>query len=275
MSDYTIVKLGDVENVAPRFQMPEGMDVRFPKRHLGCSVGGVGIEKLPAGVRQPFGHKHSEQEEIYVIAEGSGRIKLDDEIHELEQWDILRIGPGVMRNLEAGSDGITLIAFGAPSGEQNDGEIVPGWWVQPNVQVSAGESVSSPFPCPRSAGAPSHPGSATVTWSSGRCPVLVTRIVNRTVAPTCANRGAVFAISIDGGQVTVSVTDASSSPWAPAGSFAASTEAVFVTSPHRTASPIRAVNEVDTLSPDARDERRHVTDQCSGPGGATEPAMVQ
>ncbi len=42
MSDYTIVNLGDVENVAPKFQMPEGMDVRFPKRHLGCSVGGVG-----------------------------------------------------------------------------------------------------------------------------------------------------------------------------------------------------------------------------------------
>ena len=49
MSDYTIVNLGDVENVAPKFQMPEGMDVRFPKPHLGCSVGGVGIEKLPAG----------------------------------------------------------------------------------------------------------------------------------------------------------------------------------------------------------------------------------
>jgi hypothetical protein len=33
-----------------------------------------------------------------------------------------------MRNLEAGSDGITLIAFGAPIAEANDGEIVPGWW---------------------------------------------------------------------------------------------------------------------------------------------------
>jgi len=128
MSDYTIVNLGDVENVAPKFQMPEGMDVRFPKRHLDCTVGGVGVEKLPSGVRTPFGHTHSKQEEIYVIAEGSGRIKLDDEVHDLRQWDILRIGPGVMRNLEAGSDGITLIACGAPVGEENDGEIVPGWW---------------------------------------------------------------------------------------------------------------------------------------------------
>jgi mannose-6-phosphate isomerase-like protein (cupin superfamily) len=128
MSDYTIVNLGDVENVAPKFQMPEGMDVRFPRRALGCTAGGGGVEKLPAGLRTPFGHKHSQQEEIYVIAEGSGRIKLDDEVHDLRQWDVLRIGPGVMRNLEAGSDGITLIAFGAPIGEENDGEIVPGWW---------------------------------------------------------------------------------------------------------------------------------------------------
>jgi quercetin dioxygenase-like cupin family protein len=63
-----------------------------------------------------------------VIAEGSGRIKLDDEVKELQRWDILRIGPGVMRNLEAGSDGLTLIAFGAPIVEENDGEITPGWW---------------------------------------------------------------------------------------------------------------------------------------------------
>jgi gentisate 1,2-dioxygenase len=130
MSDYAIVNLGDVENVAPKFQMPEGMDVRFPKRDLGCTIGGIGIEKLSPGVRTPFGHKHTQQEEIYVIAEGSGRIKLDSEVRDLQQWDILRIGPGVMRNIEAGPDGITLIAFGAPIGEQNDGELVPGWWAE-------------------------------------------------------------------------------------------------------------------------------------------------
>jgi uncharacterized cupin superfamily protein len=128
MSDYTIVNLGDVENVAPKFQMPEGMDVRFPKRMLGCTIGGVGIEKLPAGVRQPFGHTHTQQEEIYVIAEGSGRIKLDDDIEELRSWDILRVGPGVMRSFEAGPEGITVIAFGAPLSEEDAGDLVPGWW---------------------------------------------------------------------------------------------------------------------------------------------------
>jgi gentisate 1,2-dioxygenase len=128
MSDYTIVNLGDVENVAPRFQMPEGMDVRFPKRELGCTTGGVGVEKLAAGVRIPFGHTHTRQEEIYVVAEGSGRVKIDDEVRDLHRWDILRVGPGVMRNFEGGDDGMTVIAFGAPIAEENDGETVPGWW---------------------------------------------------------------------------------------------------------------------------------------------------
>ena len=128
MSDYTLVNLADVENVAPRFQMPDGMDVRFPKRMLGCTIGGIGIEKLGPGVRTPFGHTHTNQEEIYVIAEGSGLIKLDDEVRDLRQWDILRIGPGVMRNVEGGPEGITLIAFGAPLGEENDRNLVPGWW---------------------------------------------------------------------------------------------------------------------------------------------------
>ena len=128
MSDYTILNLGDTENVAPKFGMPEGMDVRFPRRQLGCTMGGVGVEKLGPDTRTPFGHVHAEQEEIYVIAQGSGRIKLDDEIRDLRQWDIVRVGPGTMRNFESGSDGMTVIAFGAPLAEKNDAEIVPNWW---------------------------------------------------------------------------------------------------------------------------------------------------
>jgi uncharacterized cupin superfamily protein len=128
MSDYTILNLGDVENVAPKFAMPDGMDVRFPRHALGCTSAGIGVERLAPGVRIPFGHKHSKQEEVYVVAEGSGRVKLDDEVRDLRRWDILRVGAGTMRNFEAGADGMTLIAFGAPIGEQNDGELVHGWW---------------------------------------------------------------------------------------------------------------------------------------------------
>lgn len=128
MSDYAIVNLDEVENVAPVYGMPEGMDIRFPKRMLGCTVGGVSVQRLAPGTRIPFGHSHERQEEIYVVAEGSGRLKLDDEVHELRRWDIVRIGHAVVRNAEAGPEGMTLVVFGGPLGEQNDATMTPGWW---------------------------------------------------------------------------------------------------------------------------------------------------
>jgi len=128
MSDYTIVNLDEVENIAPKFEMPAGMDVRFPRRTLGCTSGGVGVERLAPNTRIPFGHKHGTQEEIYVVAEGSGRVKLGDEVRDVRRWDIVRVAADTMRNFESGPDGMTLIAFGAPIAEQNDGEIVAGWW---------------------------------------------------------------------------------------------------------------------------------------------------
>jgi len=127
MSDYTIVNIREHENIAPKFGMPEEMEARFPRRELGCEIGAVGLETLGPGFRTPFGHKHARQEELYVIVNGSGRVKIEDEILDLRQWDVVRVGRDTMRNFEAGPDGLEVLAFGAPIGD-DDSEIVPGWW---------------------------------------------------------------------------------------------------------------------------------------------------
>ena len=49
-----------------------------------------------------MGHHHREQEEVYVVVSGSGRMRLDDEIVELNQWDIVRVSPETIRGLEGG-----------------------------------------------------------------------------------------------------------------------------------------------------------------------------
>jgi mannose-6-phosphate isomerase-like protein (cupin superfamily) len=128
MSDYTKVNIREHENIAPKFGMPDEMEARFPKQALECEIGAVGLETLGPGFRTPFGHKHKKQEELYVVVSGSGRVKLDDEIVEVRQWDVIRVPPHVMRNFEAGDEGLEVLAFGAPIGDENDGEIVPGWW---------------------------------------------------------------------------------------------------------------------------------------------------
>jgi|SRR5580765_7842038 uncharacterized cupin superfamily protein len=127
MSDYTIVNIREHENIAPKFGMPDEMEVRFPRKALDCEIGAVGLETLEPGFRTPFGHKHARQEELYVILKGSGRVKIEDEILDVRQWDVVRVGTDTMRNFEAGPDGLEVLAFGAPIGE-DDSEIVPGWW---------------------------------------------------------------------------------------------------------------------------------------------------
>jgi hypothetical protein len=128
MSDYTIVNLREVENLAPKFGLPPEIEARFPKRALGCTTGAVSLQRLAPGARSAFGHRHKDQEELYVIVEGGGSMKLDDEIVPVRQWDVIRVGPETMRAMEAGPDGLELLAFGAPIAEESDGEIVPGWW---------------------------------------------------------------------------------------------------------------------------------------------------
>ena len=128
MSDYTNQNLkADVENAAPKFGMPEELEARFGRRALGGESLGLSYMKLAPNFRVPFGHKHSAQEEVYVLVSGSARIKLDDEIVELQPWDAVRIGKGTMRNMEAGPDGAEYIAFGAGT-DPRDAEMEQGWW---------------------------------------------------------------------------------------------------------------------------------------------------
>jgi len=128
MSDYTIRNLEQIENSAERFGLGSGLDARFASTELGCEKTGVSVQRLAPGFRIPFGHSHPEQEEVYVVVEGSGRVKLDESVHDVKQWDLVRIGPGVMRSVEAGLQGMQLIAVGAPGPLRGDAAMEQGWW---------------------------------------------------------------------------------------------------------------------------------------------------
>jgi mannose-6-phosphate isomerase-like protein (cupin superfamily) len=128
MSDYSIVNLREVEDSAAEGGMPEGMEARFPKRALGSTIGAVSLQRYGPGLRSPFGHRHARQEETYVIVEGGGRINIDGEVVELRRWDAVRIPPGAMHAVEAGPEGLELLAYGAPIADEPDLEMAPGWW---------------------------------------------------------------------------------------------------------------------------------------------------
>jgi mannose-6-phosphate isomerase-like protein (cupin superfamily) len=129
MSSYTVLNLKkDVEDQAPKFGYAPNMESRFARAPLELENSGLSHFKIAPEFRLPFGHTHSEQEEVYLVLEGSARFKLDDEIVELKEWDVIRVPSGVTRGMEGGPDGAQILAFGAPNTENKDLEMLPGWW---------------------------------------------------------------------------------------------------------------------------------------------------
>jgi quercetin dioxygenase-like cupin family protein len=131
MSAWTKQNLGEVEDSAGGHGMGEILEGRFAKQALGLEQTGISLQRIKPGQRLPFGHVHAVQEEIYVVLAGSGRLKVDDEIVPLDgPLDAVRVAPKAWRGVEAGPDGLELLAYGAPTGTESDADMDPAWWPQ-------------------------------------------------------------------------------------------------------------------------------------------------
>ena len=100
ISDYAIANLKEINDSAGE-HAPD-LEERFAREHLDSEHLGLSYFRYGPGFRSPMGHSHREQEEVYVVVSGSGRIKLNDEIVELRQWDVVRVAAKTVRALEGG-----------------------------------------------------------------------------------------------------------------------------------------------------------------------------
>lgn len=128
MSEYTHLNLKEVEDQAPKFGLSPDLEFRMARVPLEMENAGVSYLRVGPNFRIPFGHTHKNQEEVYVVVSGAGRIKLGDDVRELKQWDAIRVHKDTMRGFEAGPDGVELIAIGAPNTGPGDAEMEQGWW---------------------------------------------------------------------------------------------------------------------------------------------------
>jgi mannose-6-phosphate isomerase-like protein (cupin superfamily) len=129
MADYTKVNLKeDVDDQAPNFGLAPNLEARMARVPLELEHSGISYQRLAPNFRVPFGHKHKTQEEVYVVVSGSVRVKLEDEIVELKQWDAVRVPKETTRGFEAGPDGVEIVAIGAPNTGPGDAEVEQNWW---------------------------------------------------------------------------------------------------------------------------------------------------
>jgi quercetin dioxygenase-like cupin family protein len=126
MPDYAIVNLLEIEDsVGDRVP---GLEGRFSRKLIASRDLGISHFRYAPNLRSPRGHSHREQEEAYVVVTGSGRVRLDDEIRDIKQWDVIRVAPQVVRAFEAAPDGLELIAIGGPKPEDGDGVVADTPW---------------------------------------------------------------------------------------------------------------------------------------------------
>ena len=121
----------DLENLGSNFDGPPDIEFRAATKALGLEESGLTYQRLPPGYRFPYGHMHRTQEEVYVVVRGNGRMKVDEEIVDLKEWDAVRVPPGAWRGYEAGPEGLQILVIGAPNLGDNPREDVVGtrdWW---------------------------------------------------------------------------------------------------------------------------------------------------
>jgi mannose-6-phosphate isomerase-like protein (cupin superfamily) len=129
MAGYTKVNLKDeVEDQAPNFGLEGKLEARMARVPLQLEHQGVSYQRIAPNFRQPFGHRHKNQEEVYILISGSLRAKLGDEVVELRPFDALRVHKDTTRGFEAGPEGAELIAVGAPNTGPGDAEVENDWW---------------------------------------------------------------------------------------------------------------------------------------------------
>ena len=99
MANYTKTTIGN-EN---RIELHE---------KLSLTGAEISLNKLPAGANVPFVHSHKENEEIYGILSGNGKVIIDGEEISLSTGDWLKIAPAAKRQFFASDiSGITYICI--------------------------------------------------------------------------------------------------------------------------------------------------------------------
>lgn len=83
-------------------------------KQLEASALGARMWRLEPG-QASTKHRHAEQEELYVLLEGEGRVRIEEEVLTLAPLDTLLVGPDSVRQLfnDTGADQLWLVV-GAP-----------------------------------------------------------------------------------------------------------------------------------------------------------------
>jgi mannose-6-phosphate isomerase-like protein (cupin superfamily) len=115
MSGYAVKKIDEMEAIY-------GGAFKRVRAELGVESFGMQIIDMPPNFENYPEHDHEQdgQEEVYLTLRGSGELDIAGERFPLDSDHVARIGPGVMRKVYPGAEGIRILVVGGKMGESYD-----------------------------------------------------------------------------------------------------------------------------------------------------------
>jgi uncharacterized cupin superfamily protein len=119
-----------VQQGVTRTHVDPTSDERFQplRRALGITTFGFNLMALEPGQRGRI-HRHRQQEEAYLVLEGTLTVTVEREDHELGPFDAMRVAPGLRRQLvNRGPVRVLLVALGGSAEHAGrDAEAFESW----------------------------------------------------------------------------------------------------------------------------------------------------
>jgi uncharacterized cupin superfamily protein len=111
-------------------RLEDDPDDRFVRLRAALGVSSFGLNQivLRPGQRGRI-HRHEQQEEVYLVLDGTLTLLVEDEERTLGRGELIRVGPDVRRQLvNRGPGTLSLLALGgAGEHEGRDGLAYPDW----------------------------------------------------------------------------------------------------------------------------------------------------
>ena len=114
----------DIQNIerVPAFTTKDGSEIRELLAHRNSCIvkQSLAEARLPAGA-STTPHFHKEVEEIYYLLEGTGRMQVGQEMHEVGPGDAIAIPPGEIHQItNTGPGTLKFLCCCAPGYEDAD-----------------------------------------------------------------------------------------------------------------------------------------------------------
>jgi quercetin dioxygenase-like cupin family protein len=138
MSDYSIVNADEVEDEYADSDVPG--EFRALTEALAAEQVAVTLIRVPphSDFEQGTGHRHEEQEELYIVSRGTLTMRFGDEVREAPAGSVVRVAPQTVRShRNLGDEPVELWAVSRKIEGSDSTKVDDFWEASPQARQSA------------------------------------------------------------------------------------------------------------------------------------------